>query len=744
MLVHGESGVGKTCLVRTFTERLQAEHDGVLVLHGRCHEREVVPYKALDDVVDALSRRLARMPDDSVAALLPVWASALTHVFPVLRRAKVFAKEGDLRGDVDVQELRRRAFAALRELLRRLALRQPTVIVVDDLQWADADSLSLLAELLRQPDAPPILLVATVRTGDTSTATREQLPEVALAIPGDVRSMQVARLPQAEARELAEILVARAGGDASAASIAEEAAGHPLYIDELVRHTSAAREVRTWKLEEALWARVSDLPEDARRVVELVSVAEARLAQETIAHAASLDGAEFARTVSLLRAANLVRTRGVRGSDAIEAYHDRVREAVVGHLSAAELRARHELLALALEASTTSDPRALAIHWRGAGDRARAARYAIVAAEQATKALAFDRAAQWYELALELHGEHDPTRRALRVKLGDAHANAGRGARAAQEYQGAAEGANQAEALDLRRRAAEQLLRSGHFDRGIAATQEVLGLVDMHLPATPFRAIMALLFWRFVLWVRGLRYTERDATQVPARDLARIDTCWALGVGLALTDNVYGALFNTRTVILALRAGEPRRIARALGLEIGFSGSKGNAAWAHTQALMNRASVIAERTETPGLIAWVVGVTGVGHYLNGYYRRALELCDRAERQLRQEAAGQVWEVASVRLFAMNALGQLGDLREIRRRQPAQMREALERGDLFAAANLGIGFANLAWLAADDVDGARRGIERAMEHWSKRGFHLEHFYELLARVNVELYAGEGKV
>jgi tetratricopeptide (TPR) repeat protein len=456
-----------------------------------------------------------------------------------------------------------------------------------------------------------------------------------------------------------------------------------------------------------------------------------------------MDPESFARVSSLLRAANLVRTGGARGGDAIEPYHDRVREAVLSHLDESRRSACHELIALALEASTTSDPKALATHWRGAGQRERAAGYAIGAAEQASKALAFDRAAQWYEQAIELHESTNLARRELRVKLADAHANAGRGARAAEEYEAASIGANAAEALELRRRAAEQLLRSGHFDRGMAATKDVLSSVGMRLPSTPLRALILLVVWRVLLFMRGLRYKERDATQIPARELARIDTCWSLGVGMSLTDNIFGALFNTRTVFLALDAGEPHRIARALGLEIGFRGARGGPAWKKTQEVIRLASSVAEKTENAQIIAWVDGVSGVAQYLTGHFKHALELCDRAQSTLVRKGNGVAWEVASVRLFAMNALGQLGDLKEIVRRQPIQLREAEERGDLFAAVNLRIGYASLAWLVADDPDTALEQADIAMKSWSKRGFHIEHFYEMHARVNALLYAGRAK-
>src|SRR5262249_14621184 len=140
---------------------------GLLVLQGRCHEREAVPYKALDDVVDLLCRRLAQMTLDANEALVPAQAGALLNVFPVLSRVTAFASEAARHTSATAlmpRELRRRAFGAFRELFTGLARRHRLVIVIDDLHWADADSLALLDALLRPQSVPPLLLLATARS----------------------------------------------------------------------------------------------------------------------------------------------------------------------------------------------------------------------------------------------------------------------------------------------------------------------------------------------------------------------------------------------------------------------------------------------------------------------------------------------------------------------------------------------------------------------------------------------------
>ncbi|MFI5280772.1 MAG: serine/threonine-protein kinase, partial [Gemmatimonadales bacterium] len=147
--VVGPSGIGKTTLVRHFTDDLAARRRAV-VLSGRCFVRETVPYKALDGVIDMLSRLLRAMPGHAVDPVLPRDVSALAHVFPVLRRVVAIERLASVAPQIpDPRELRRRAFAALSEMLRTLGKQRPVVVHIDDLQWADRDSADVLNDLLQ-------------------------------------------------------------------------------------------------------------------------------------------------------------------------------------------------------------------------------------------------------------------------------------------------------------------------------------------------------------------------------------------------------------------------------------------------------------------------------------------------------------------------------------------------------------------------------------------------------------------
>src|SRR5205085_7241790 len=114
-------------------------------------------------------------------------AGLLAQLFPVLRRVPAIERVPSPRADTaNPHALRARAFLALRELAAKFVDRRPLVLVIDDFQWADADSLALLGELLRPPDAPPLLLISTSRLA------------TAPALEGEVRQIALGALSQEE------------------------------------------------------------------------------------------------------------------------------------------------------------------------------------------------------------------------------------------------------------------------------------------------------------------------------------------------------------------------------------------------------------------------------------------------------------------------------------------------------------------------------------------------------------------
>ncbi len=742
--LHGGPGMGKSSLARHFLDDLSEKHPDVVVLEGRCYERESVPYKALDGVVDSLTKYLLSLPEVKAEALMPREVLALARLFPVMLQVdSVFNAPQREQEIPDPFTLRRKAFAALRELLGRICDRQPLVLYIDDLQWSDADSTTLLEDLLRPPDAPPLLLVSSFRSEDLQT--KPFLKSLLKKAGSETcREVLVGALSKAESFAMLLDLVgsSASGLESFADAILNEARGNPFLLEQLARYAATSDQTATTGITLAVMldARLRHLPKGARQFIDALAIAGRPISPEVVYLAAELAGDELP-LISSLRAAQFLRTGGP--GHTLELYHDRIRETLATQLDPKKVTQIHRRLAQALEARGVDDPEALFEHYLGAGERVRAATHAAAAARKAASALAFDRAAGFYRRALELAPVRDAELVDLKRGLADALANAGRPAEAAEAYLEVAQVTSASHSLDFKRRAAQQLLMGGHIKEGLELIRSVLTAVGFTLPAGPKRALLSLFLKRLQIRLRGLNFTEREANEIPEADLVRIDTCWAVAAGLGAVDLIRGADFQSRHLLLALRAGEPYRVARAMAFEAAWTAARGGAARERAAQIARRAEELSQKVGHPHAIGLSLWASGVVPYLEGNWRKAAELCERATDVLRDRCTGVTWELTIANRYKLNALLYMGEISEVSRRVPTLLSSALEQGNLFGATDLRTRL-NLIWLAADDPDKAREEVIEALKAWSHEGFHLQHYVSLHALAQIELYTGDVEV
>lgn len=746
VLVRGLSGIGKSTLVRTFLDEVR-DREHALVLSGRCHERESVPFKALDPVIDALSRHLARLPIDRVQAILPRTIRALARVFPTLLRVDAIQNAPRLAAETpDPHELRRRAFAALKELLTRLAEHTPVVVSIDDLQWGDEDSATMLLELLRQPGGAPVLFVASHRQEDEAQSPMlKALRERARDVGADVRVLTVGALSDDEARDLALSLLQGSEGDVhlQAERIARESRGNPFFVEQLAHHSQreAAKSLAPLSgeisLDRVLEKRLQRLPRASRRVLEVVSVAGRPLEAELVARVAVLGHDESLATLAALKTGSLVRTQGQGVAELVEPYHDRVREVVVAQLPLDAQREIHRAIAEALERLPEPPAEAILFHWREAGEQGKAVRFAALAAEHATATLAFDRAAQLYRFAIEASPAE--VRPPLVLALAEVLTLAGRGAEAADRYLEVARAASPERAIDLTRLAAERLMTSGHVDRGLDLLQQVLGAVGLRLAKSPRAAYFSRWWRRGQLWRRGFEFDRRAESELPRAELQHVDILWSTVLGLALFDVIRAVDFQSRHVLLALELGEPYRVARALALESGFVSTGGGHGQWRTARLIEELHKVADECGHPHALGLAAFAEGAAAYFEGGWGRAKVLLERAEEIYRDKSVNVAWELMATRMLLHSTLFHLGHLSVLAKRAPALIEDADARGDLFAGTIYRTGQSTAVWLAADNPERALRSIDDGLALWSKRGYFIQQATATMSRVMVSLYA-----
>jgi len=723
--VQGPSGVGKSALVRRFVEDVERD---TVVLAGRCFERESVPFKALDSLVDALTQHLRGLPKTEVDALLPAHAAALARVFPVLSRLDSFAV-ARLPVGLDPNEIRRRAAAALRELLGALAKRHPLVVWIDDLQWGDADSAVLFRELVAPPDPPAMLMVLGYRIEDAAA-------EMVAAVRGRHHWVELAIQPLGtfDAELLASTLLGP--GSPEAHRVASESGGVPFFVHELARTVTSGIHVGNLSLDKVLAQRIEALPERARRLLDVVAASGGPITLR-VARVASQGALD---ELILLRAARFVRSRGDGDDDLVECFHDRVRETALAHL--ADPVATHRAIAEALEHEPVPDPEAIVVQYRAAGDDAQTLHYAERAAELAEHKLAFDRAVDLYQLALQLAPA--ARRPHFAVRYAEALASAGRGAAAAAAFRDAAEAATGDDQVRLRTRSAEQFLRSGLVDEGIAQLEPALRHLALRLPGSPRSALVTLLARRARLKWRGLAFEERKADSLPAAQLHRIDLCWSVGNGLGGVDMVRAATFQAQHLLLALDAGEPYRVSRAIAWEsIVRSMEGGPTARRRAVELSATAKAIADRIAHPHARAWAAATLAIAAECEGRWCDAIDHSKTTIGLFREAQTDVAWEVGSMYAWwLLPAQYMAGELGELAYRAPQAVGDAEAVGDLYTAVSLRTYVIPRLHLIHGDPDRADGERADAIAKWSRAGWHLQHWTDTQARVEIALYRGDG--
>ncbi len=761
VLLHGRSGMGKSALVQHFLGEVRARTPGQLVLSGRCFEQESIPYKGVDGLVDDLCRHLRDHPRSDGAAALPS-DPMLARLFPQLGEIPGLRPPAPADDDGDPL-LRLRAFAALRALVAQAAPHAP-VLVVDDLQWSDLDSTALLTALLHGPERAPLLLVTSYRAEDAETSPVLLSFFAALGALGaldarvDLRRVEVGALEDHEAETLSRALLVaddRSGevfAEKTVQALVAEAHGDPFLLTELTRHDARARPLTDTfdsrgdtakggvpELGPLLTARIGRLSEPARRLLEVVALEGQPVARAIATRAAygSERESEALGAISLLRAGRLIRSRRTEGGEELLPYHDRIREMVTRGLDPVASREHHHRLALALVDAGAAEPERLLFHYRSAGRLAEAARHAKDAAQRAHEALAFDRAARLYREALALGAEET----SLHVALADALAGAGRAREAALATLDAARAASPAEALALRRRAAELLLGAGYVDEGLSTLRDVLRDLDLDLSSSLPRSLLGFGALRVRLSLRGDGFRERPEASIDKRELLRVDACYAAALGLLLVSPMLAAESLARHLLLALDAGEPFRVARALAFEAVFTALRRGPGPA-TDRLLATALRIERRMAHPHLTGLVRLCEGQVAQVAGQFRRAHDLVVESESVLRRRCRGVSAEIDMACLRRVDLLWNLGEVAELSRLSPTLLEEARERGNRYLEMMVQLSIGSLLGLVEGRPDRAREAVATALERWPNTPGSMLHIREIRAQARISLYEGRG--
>lgn len=739
VLIKGRSGIGKTALVEETLARLAAEHQGLLVLAGRCYERENVPFRAMDGVIDELSRFWRNLPDINAGAILPRDAGRLRHLFPVLGRVPAIAGEPDPVAQEDPNIRRDRAYAALRETFYRLSTRKPLVVFLDNLQWIDRDSVNLLADLLRSPDPPPFLLLLSSR--DYSAERTPLLPELVKALGETLETLDLGPLPFPDCRELASHLLGAADPE-QIDQVAQEADGNPFLVEELARYVrNLGGSAPSLRLEDVFASRQASLAPGPRRVMECVCVAGDPIQEDVLRRAADLDPAPFQDAIQSLISGQLIRSASGDKEEHYETYHDRIREIAVSALSSMRRAEIHRALAVALDAWGEASAAQLARHWSAGEDSSRAALYARTAGDDAAASTDFDAAAGWYRSALD-HGDYGKDEaREVWTSLGEVLGFAGRPLESADAYAKAAEGSDRLTVLELRRRAMEQLLGGGHVAPGLDAARELLADVGLSLPSTPAGTIFRILRNEVLAGVRGLKWTPRPESDVSADRMAQAHIAMTVGGSLSNIDTLRASSVMGMGLRFALNLGEPSAVVQASAVASCMASALGKAKRAK-QLLQ-----VAEHAASLDGSGHSLGMAAAAKELYAFFiqnkwKSAIAFGTEALDHFWTAGGGRFWEKDLCLLYRCFARLYHGDLLTLREEVSEHVRSAERSGNLLLNVSLRTGF-RIRHLLDDDPEAGEADLQEAIDSWlpEEVSYQVQHWYAFWGRCELALYRGD---
>jgi hypothetical protein len=282
---------------------------------------------------------------------------------------------------------------------------------------------------------------------------------------------------------------------------------------------------------------------------------------------------------------------------------------------------------------------------------------------------------------------------------------------------------------------------SGRIDEGMAVYRELLAHLGIRMATTPRQLLREMIVTRLILSLRGLSFRERRAEEIPPDVLERLDTAQAVALGMSVVDWIRGSSFQSRSLLMALRAGEPVRVAISMGWEVVQSACIGRPAFRRTEQLIRRSRELAERLGD----AHAIGMARLGHgaadFLSSRFRTGVAISDEATAILRERCPSAVWELDTSQMFAAWALFYCGEVAELRARCPRIAKEGRERGDMYLETTVNQFPRVAALLGDDDPEQARQLARESIAKWSQQGFHVQHLTAFYGQMLIDLYKGD---
>jgi class 3 adenylate cyclase/tetratricopeptide (TPR) repeat protein len=435
VMVSGEAGIGKTRLLEELSER--AEHQGALVIVGRCFESEwSPPYAAF---VDALSALVPNLDPIELRADLGPGAPTLAQLVPALRQ--ILSDVGEP-APVAPDEERFRLLDAVAQFLLARARRATVVVCVDDLHWADRGTVAMVRHVARLAGRARLLVVGAYREAEVGYEHPLTAALGALARETEYEALSLHGLRAEGVTALLAELGEHEVSEKVGAAWARETDGNPFFVKELLYYLIEEGELfrgadGRWttaqplaqlglpkRVRDVVGRRLARLSEPARGLLAVASVFQGPFSFEALAPVSGLPEDDALDAFEEILSAQVLAPTA--GAETYGFAHNLTRHAVYDEISAPRRGRLHRRVAEALDAASGGAPspaQAAEIaaqyhHSRSLPGADRGVAAALVAGEHAEAVGSFAKAAGYYRMAEELLPASDERRPRLLGRLG--------------------------------------------------------------------------------------------------------------------------------------------------------------------------------------------------------------------------------------------------------------------------------------------------------------------------------------
>ncbi len=416
VFVSGEAGSGKTRLLTEFLNVVKKKD--VAVLTGWCLSTAAVPYFPFLEAFDSYASFNETSNDGQLGLKSWLMGSSQTEV----------ATEDE---SFTPQLWKDQTFAAVTRELFYLSAKKPTILVIDDIHWADSASLALLHYVSRAIASERILIVATFRNEELNSLAEGQVYPLieTLRLMGRedlFKEIKLADLNQADVGRVAESMLGGSVDPDFVEKLAKESRGNPLFIVEslklLSEHGSLIHEHNQWrvnvdkldiptKVKDIILRRVSALKSDQRRVLDVASVVGDVFDPELLGTVLNQDSLQVLETLNAISQSNsLVSCE----KNYFTFDHAKSREVLYEEIRLPLRIGYHNRIAERIESRDqilknvhASD---LAFHYTQAGNLEKAIKYSLVAGKEALAGFSNAEALKHFTYVLQARSENSEYR----------------------------------------------------------------------------------------------------------------------------------------------------------------------------------------------------------------------------------------------------------------------------------------------------------------------------------------------